>query len=362
MKVTLLVGAVLLLALALGIGYTEYQRRAQTLVKQSRPVPNVVVQPVVRQNVARLVEALGTVKSRESVQITAKVTEKVDRIHFEDGQQVRAGELLLTLTSGEQQAKVRAAQANLDEQQREYQRIEGLVRRNTVARSELDKLRTGIEVARAILAQNQAELEARTILAPFSGVLGFRQISQGALVTPGMVVTTLDALDTVKLDFSVPERFLGQINPGAQVEGSVAAFPDQIFSGRVATVNSRVDPQTRAVEVRARVDNPQLLLRPGMLMTLALTLESRAGLVVPEEAVIPRQAEHFLMVVNGDSVVEQRLVELGFRSRGEVEILSGVQQGEQVITRGMDKVRPGQTVTTQPVEHFTFREAVHVSD
>ncbi|MCM0150046.1 efflux RND transporter periplasmic adaptor subunit [Photobacterium galatheae] len=343
------------MALVLGIGYTEYQRYAQTQIRPSRPAPNVVIQPVVRQNVARQVEALGTVKSRESVQITAKVTEKVEQIHFEDGQQVNAGALLVTLTSGEQQAKVRAAQANLNEQRREYRRIEGLVRQNTMARSELDKLRTGIEVARAILAQNQAELDARTIAAPFAGILGFRQISQGALVTPGMVVTTLDALDTVKLDFSIPERFLGQIQPGALVDGHVAAFPDQIFSGKVTGINSRVDPQTRAVEVRARVDNPQLLLRPGMLMTLALTLEARSGLVVPEEAVIPRQTEHFVMVVNGNNVVEQRLVELGFRSRGEVEILSGVQEGEQVITRGMDKVRPGQTVTTQQTEHFTFQ-------
>ncbi|MDO6708210.1 efflux RND transporter periplasmic adaptor subunit [Photobacterium sp. 1_MG-2023] len=357
MKVTLIVGSVILLGLAFGIGYTEYHQRAQSLAKPTRPVPNVIVQPVVRQEVSRLVEALGTVKSRESVQITAKVTEKVDRVHFEDGQQVNAGALLVTLTSGEQQAKVRAAQANLREQQREYRRIEGLVRKNTVARSELDKLRTGIEVARAILAQNQAELEARTIVAPFAGLLGFRQISLGALVTPGMVVTTLDALDTVKLDFSVPERFLGQIQSGARVNGRVAAFPDQVFSGQVTGLNSRVDPQTRAVEVRARVDNPQLLLRPGMLMTLALTLEARSGLVVPEEAIIPRQTEHFLMVVNGENVVEQRPVQLGFRSRGEVEILSGVQEGEQVITRGMDKVRPGQTVTTQPTEHFTYREA-----
>ncbi|QUJ69737.1 efflux RND transporter periplasmic adaptor subunit (plasmid) [Photobacterium sp. GJ3] len=357
MKVTLIVGSLILLALAFGIGYTEYQQRAQSLAKPARPVPNVIVQPVVRQEVARLVEALGTVKSRESVQITAKVTEKVDRVHFEDGQQVNAGALLVTLTSGEQQAKVRAAQANLSEQQREYRRIEGLVRKNTVARSELDKLRTGIEVARAILAQNQAELEARTLVAPFAGLLGFRQISQGALVTPGMVVTTLDALDTVKLDFSVPERFLGQIQSGARVNGRVAAFPDLVFSGKVTGLNSRVDPQTRAVEVRARVENPQLLLRPGMLMTLTLTLEARSGLVVPEEAIIPRQTKHFLMVVNGENVVEQRPVQLGFRSRGEVEILSGVQEGEQVITRGMDKVRPGQTVTTQPTEHFTHREA-----
>ncbi|MCW8329005.1 efflux RND transporter periplasmic adaptor subunit [Photobacterium sp. SDRW27] len=356
MRITLIIGCILLAGLAAGIWYKE-QARSQTASLSRGEKPSVVVALVVKQDVRREVEALGTVKSRESVVLSAKVTEKVDKVHFSDGQQVKAGELLVTLLSGEQKAKVRAAKANLKEHQREYKRIEGLVKRNTIASSELDKLFTDIEVARAVLAQNQAELEARFILAPFSGLLGFRQISPGALVTPGTVITTLDDLAKVKLDFTIPEQFIGELQLDSIIEGSVAAFPQQQFSGLVTSIDSRVDPLTRAIVVRAEIDNPQLLLRPGMLMTLSLIVEQREGLVVPEEALVPRQHNNYLFVVNSDSVVEQRRVEVGFRRRGEAEILSGVTEGERIIIRGIQRVRPGQAVETRQSERFSYQEA-----
>ncbi|MEJ2763628.1 efflux RND transporter periplasmic adaptor subunit [Photobacterium sp. MCCC 1A19761] len=354
MKSTLIIGVIALAALAVGVWYKE--RGGTQGAVYSASVPSVVVATVQREAVRREVEALGTVKSRESVVLSAKVTEKVDQVHFSDGQQVHRGELLVTLRSGEQQAKVRAAEANLKEQEREYRRIEGLVRRNTIARSELDRLQTDIEVARAVLAQNQAELDARYIHAPFAGLLGFRQISPGALVTPGTVLTTLDDLAIVKLDFAVSEQFIGQLRLGSAIEGQVAAFPEQRFAGRVTGIDSRVNPLTRAIVVRAEIANPQLLLRPGMLMTLQLIVDQHAGLVVPEEALIARQQDQFLFVVTPDKVVEQRRVEVGYRSRGSAEITSGIAEGEQIITRGIERVRPGQTVETRVAERFSFRE------
>ncbi|WP_245905452.1 efflux RND transporter periplasmic adaptor subunit [Photobacterium lipolyticum] len=355
MKITLITGIVLLAGLATGVWYKEQGRDEGAQVRRSS-TPSVIVSTVVLQNVRREVEALGTVKARESVVVSVKVTEKVEQVHFSDGQQVKAGDLLVTLRSGEQKAKVRAARANLKEQQREYKRIEGLVKRNTIASSELDKLLTSIDVARAILAQNQAELDARFIQAPFSGLLGFRRISPGALLTPGIVVTTLDALEKVKLDFTIPEQFVGELKLGSSIEGEAAAFPQQPFVGIVTAIDSRVNPQTRAIVVRAEIENPQLKLRPGMLMTLRLIVEQRNGLVVPEEAIVPRQRDSFLFVVN-NNVVEQRKVEVGFRTRGEAEILSGVVEGELIITRGTQKVRPGQKVETRPNERFSYQEA-----
>ncbi|MEH6532532.1 MAG: efflux RND transporter periplasmic adaptor subunit [Photobacterium frigidiphilum] len=356
MKASVITGIVLLAGLAAGVWYKEQSRDEGAQVRRGG-TPSVIVSTVVLQNVRREVEALGTVKARESVVLSTKVTEKVEQVHFSDGQQVKAGDLLVTLRSGEQKAKVRAAKANLKEQQREYKRIEGLVKRNTIASSELDKLLTSIEVARAILAQNQAELDARFIHAPFSGLLGFRQISPGALLTPGIVVTTLDALEQVKLDFTIPEQFVGELKLGSNIEGEAAAFPLQPFVGVVTGIDSRVNPQTRAIVVRAEIENPQLKLRPGMLMTLRLIVEQRNGLVVPEEAIVPRQRDSFLFVVNNNNVVEQRKVEVGFRNRGEVEILNGVVEGEQIITRGTQKVRPGQKVETRPSERFSHQEA-----
>ncbi|WP_253952039.1 efflux RND transporter periplasmic adaptor subunit, partial [Photobacterium sanctipauli] len=245
----IVISIVILASLAVAVWFKE-QSRHQPSSGRPQGTVTVVVAPVEQKQVRQQIEALGTVRSRESIILTTKVTEKVEQVHFADGQQVRAGQLLLTLESGEQQAKVRAAEANLREQQREYKRIEGLVRRNTIASSELDKLFTDIEVAKAILAQNQAERDARFIRAPFSGLLGFRQISTGALVTPGTVITTLDDIAKVKLDFSVPEVFIGQLKKGSLIEGQVAAFAGRSFNGEVTGIDSRIDPQTRSVVVR----------------------------------------------------------------------------------------------------------------
>ncbi|MGF1735539.1 efflux RND transporter periplasmic adaptor subunit [Photobacterium satsumensis] len=348
--------SLLILALLVaGIAYKEYLS-AGVSAGRSMPTPTVVVAEVQKKVVRREVEALGTVKSRESVVLTAKVTEKVERVLFEDGQFISAGQLLVTLHADEQQAKVRAAKANLKEQRREYKRIEGLVKRNTIARSELDAIYTDIEVAKAVLAQIEAELAARYIHAPFSGVLGFRQISPGALLTPGAVITTLDDIATVKLDFSIPEAFLGLVAQGAVIEASAAAYPDEIFRGQVASIDSRINPQTRAMVVRADIANRDLRLRPGMLMTLSLIVGEHQGLVVPEEALVSRQQQHFLFVVGEEGIVEQREVELGFRRRGEAEVLVGIEEGERVITRGIQRVRPGQKVEIREQERFTFRE------
>ncbi|WP_261389176.1 efflux RND transporter periplasmic adaptor subunit [Ferrimonas balearica] len=357
MRTTITAGMVLVAVLVAGVWYKE-QAKSEKLA-QARPqgTPTVVAATANTESVRWEVEALGTVRARESVILSAKVTESVQAVHFQDGQRVAQGDLLVTLRDAEQQAKLRAARANLTEHEREFNRIEGLVKTKTIPSNELDKILTDIDIARAQLAQYQAELDARYIYAPFSGLLGFRQISPGALVTPGTAIATLDDLAVVKLDFTVPERFLSQLTPGKSVEGLVAAFPGERFKGTVVSIDSRINPETRAVVVRAEVDNREFKLRPGMLLTLRLIAEERQGLVVPEEAIIPLQRDQFIYVVNADNVVEQRKVTLGLRSRGRVEILEGVADGERVITRGIQKVRPGQTVEVRDSERFTHLEA-----
>ncbi|GAA5189247.1 efflux RND transporter periplasmic adaptor subunit [Ferrimonas gelatinilytica] len=357
MKKTLTAGMVLVTALGAGIWYKEQSKSGQMVQRPAARVPLVVAATARTAPVRWEVEALGTVRARESVILSAKVTESVQAVHFEDGQHVKQGQLLVTLRDAEQQAKLRAARANLVEQEREFNRIEGLVRAKTIPSNELDRILTDIDIARAQEAQYQAELDARYVRAPFSGVLGFRQISPGALVTPGTAIATLDDLAVVKLDFTVPERFLNQLMPGKSIEGRAAAFPDERFIGTVVSVDSRLDPETRAVVVRAEVPNPELKLRPGMLVVLDLIAEQREGLVVPEEAIIPLQRDQFLYVINENNVVEQRQVTLGLRSRGSVEILAGLADGERVIIRGIQKVRPGQTVEVQERERFTHLEA-----
>ncbi|WP_028115649.1 efflux RND transporter periplasmic adaptor subunit [Ferrimonas senticii] len=346
---------VLAAAIVAGIYYKEQGVSASAGGPRGGGDITVIVAPVEQRQWQQAVEALGTVRAQESVELTAKVTERVEQIHFDDGDKVEQSQLLVTLNHAEQDAKLTAAKANLVEQQREYQRIEGLVKNKTVASNQLDKIRTAIDVAQAVVAQTEAEVDARYIRAPFSGVLGFREISPGALVSPGTQITTLDDISVVNLDFTVPERFLSQLTNGSQVQAQAAAF-SQPFSGTVTSIDSRIDPTTRAVVVRAQIANPDLLLRPGMLMTLRLVVDDRLSQIIPEEAIIPRQNRQYVFVVSDGKVVEKQ-IELGTRQRGWVEVTNGLEAGEQVITRGAQRVRPGQSVNTSSSERFSYQEA-----
>ncbi len=352
--------AIITLIAAIAVGGAIYlKQHNKQATSKSRRASNdisVVVSPATQTQWQSRVEALGTVKANESVQLSAKLTEKVTDIHFDDGEVVTAGQLLVTLHHAEQKAKLAAAKANLIEQQREYRRIEGLVKTQTIASNELDKIRTAIDVAAAGVAQSEAELAARFIHSPFSGVLGFRQISPGALLSPGAPITSLDDLSVVKLDFPIPERYLNQLRPGTMVTVQAAAF-ERSFNGQVTTIDSRVDPTTRSVVVRAELANPDLSLRPGMLMTLQLVMTERPSLVIPEEALIPRQDRQYVFVVEQGTVVEKQ-IEVGGRQQGWVEVASGLLANEQVITRGAQRVRPGQSVTTSEKERFSYQEVV----
>jgi membrane fusion protein, multidrug efflux system len=347
---------VVLLAAGLFVYLNSQPQPTQT--SRPRPVPNVVVAKAAIQTVRDEVEALGTVKAFESVTITSKVTDVVTNLNFNDGDVVTKGSLLVQLQDAEQAAKVKVAKVKVAEHRRELDRISELVSNRTVAELERDRLQTLYDTARAELEQAQAALQDRRISAPFGGRLGLRQLSVGTLATPGTTMTTLDDISTIKLDFSVPERFLLELAPGKSVEASAVAYPDKLFSGKVSSIDSRVNPTTRAVTVRAELANPEMQLLPGMLMKVRLIKEQRQALLLPESALVPIQAQHFVYLVNGENRVERKQVTLGLRTRGWVEIISGVEPDEQVIIRGLLKVRPGDEVKTQLSENFSFNSAL----
>lgn len=189
-----------------------------------------------------------------------------------------------------------------------------------------------------------AQLGDRTVRAPFAGVLGIRQVSPGALVTPGTMIATLDAIDRVYVDFAVPERALASLVPGHRVDARSSAWPELEFAGEVTTVGSRVDPSTRAVTVRAGFPNPDHRLRPGMLMDVRMYQPERRTLVVPEIAVVQVGQESFVFRVGDDNSVERVVVEVGARRAGQAEILSGLQAGARIVVDGTGKLRPGSVV------------------
>lgn len=337
--------ALILIALAAAL-YWRYQQNAET-AQRKRPMPSVVVELPQQVTMADQFEALGTLQANNNIEVTANTTEKVELVLFEDGQQVKAGDVLVRLQSDEQEAQWQAAKVNLAEQQREYRRIEDLVRKRTVASSELDRLQSEIDKAQANVAEAEAKLNDRIIKAPFSGVLGFRQVSTGALITPGSVITTLDDVSVLKLDFQIPERFVAIVQPGTEVSARSDAYLDQSFTGQVTSLSSRVDPVTRALSVRAILPNPEGLLRPGMLLQVNVTRSRRDVLAIPEQALMMQQEQRFVFVVNGDSKVEKKNVTLGMRQNGRVEITSGLTASDQVIIQGKLKVRSGAEVTLQ---------------
>jgi membrane fusion protein (multidrug efflux system) len=331
----LFAGALCLLA---GCGNDEAATR-------SPPAPTTVTAHTVAQaEWVDVVEALGTAQANESVTITAKVTEVVRSVRFSDGDRVEAGDVLVELTGQAEVANLREAQAAFNEAQQQLERMEPLVAQGTIPRAQLDTQRAARDSARARADAIRARLAERVITAPFAGVLGFRQVSDGALVTPGTVIATLDDLSLIKLDFSVPEILLATLQAGQTVTARSAAYADREFTGTVTSVGSRVDPVTRSVQVRAEIPNTDLLIRPGMLMSVELMTQPRQALVIPELSLIQVGTRQSVFRITGEDTVEQVEVRTGARRRGEVEIVEGLAPGDRIVLEGTGKLRGGMSI------------------
>ena len=290
------------------------------------------------------IEAIGTAHANESVDITATVTERVREVLFEDGDIVKAGDVLIRLEDDAEQAEVAEARVDLSEQQRELERMQGMFERQLVPRQDLDVHESATESAAARLAVSEARLEKRTLVAPFDGALGLRRISPGALVNPGTVITTLDDLSIIKVLFSVPETLLSELKTGQTIEAASVAWPGEAFTGVVATIDTRVEPATRAVMIQAHIANPDYRLRPGMLLTIELISRPREAIAIPEKAIISYGDQRFVFVLQPDNTVEQRVVEIGEREFGWVEVIDGLDEGETFVVEGLIRLRDGAAV------------------
>src|SRR5688572_29700055 len=312
-------------------------------------LPLVTVGHAHRDQIYDVVEALGTAQANESVTLTAKVTDSVRRVNFEDGDYVEAGAVLIELTNQEEEALLAEARANLDDAENQLRRLEDLSARGLTSAQELDVARSRAGAQQARLNSIVARLRDRLIQAPFSGMLGFRQVSPGTMLSPNTAITSIDDISTIKLDFTVPESAIGTMKPGAKVIAKSVSFPDREFEGTVRTVGSRVDPVTRAITVRAHITNADRALRPGMLLTVAVVTAERTALVVPEGSVFQVQNRAYVYVVDGDTV-HQRQIEVGGRRFGVVEVLSGLQDGEPIVVEGIVKLREGARIRYEAAE------------
>lgn len=303
----------------------------------------VVAAPARREAISVGIEALGTANANESVEVTSKTSNIVTAIHFADGQQVRAGDVLVELDRAQAAAELAAATADYTESRNSYNRSRELLATAALSKAQHEQLEATMKANEARVDAAKAKVADAYIRAPFSGRVGLRRVSLGKLINPGTVITTLDDTSSMKVDFSVPDIYVGALREGLALVARSSAYPGRDFSGRVLSVDSRIDPLTRAVTVRAMLPNRDAALKPGMFLTVELAREQRPALLIPEEALVPEQARQFVYVV-ADGSVSKREVQIGRRAPGRVEIAQGLREGERVVTEGTLKLREGTPV------------------
>ncbi|MCH2038559.1 MAG: efflux RND transporter periplasmic adaptor subunit, partial [Rickettsiales bacterium] len=293
------------------------------------------------------VEALGTLKAQERVEVTAAVTALVSEVYFEDGQRVEKGDILLRMDTAEEMAELEEEEFTYLEARRKLERFEHLVKKGAVTESDFDEQDRIVKKAKGRILAIQSRISQRVIKAPFSGIVGLRNISVGALVEPGTVITTLDDDSQMKLDFSVPAVFLQTLYPGVEIKAYAKAFPQELFKGIVSSVDSRIDPVTRSITARAIMSNDSLKLKPGLLMNVVLRKSPRKSLMIPEEAIITNGGKQYVYVVDPSAemkTVSKQMITIGTRRKGEVEVVSGLQVGQMIVAHGKDKVHTGSKV------------------
>jgi membrane fusion protein (multidrug efflux system) len=303
----------------------------------------VVTERIELQPLVDEIEALGTAKANESIEIRPRISSLVTRILFEEGQYVEEGDLLVELENSEILAGLALAEASLSESRSLYNRSKELESTQAISASNLETLLAQVKVDEANVEAARAKLRNTRVRAPFSGRLGLRNVSPGSFVDSDTVITTLDDVSVIKLDFSVPEAFVNVVREDMSIVAQSLVFPDMEFGGTVASIDTRLDPVSRAIAVRAVIPNDDGRLKPGMFMTVDLQRDRGDVLLAPEQAIVPEGTRQFVYVV-ADGIAERRQVRLGRRIPGYVVVSEGLAAGDTVVTEGTHKVRDGSQV------------------
>ncbi|WP_371194134.1 efflux RND transporter periplasmic adaptor subunit [Glaciecola sp. SC05] len=338
----LLVGVLALVAFLVYINLPE-QAPQQGGPRGGGQTP-VVVTAATNQAFPVIVEALGTAVANESVNITAQQAETIEKISFEDGDIVTAGQVLVELNNRAEEARVSELEINVAEAKRQLNRIKNLANQSAASEQLLDEQEARVKALDAQRDVAQADLEELIIRAPFSGRLGTRMVSMGSLVRPGDLITTLDDLSVVKVDFSISELHLASVVNGQTIYAKSVAYPGEQFVGKITNIDSRIDPITRSIQVRAQLPNTEMKMRPGMLLQINLEKRVLDALVIPESALVPEGDSQYVFVVNGEDKAIKTLVKVGERKPGLVQILEGLEEGQKVISEGTLRVRNGSDV------------------
>jgi membrane fusion protein (multidrug efflux system) len=335
----------LLIAVVLCLGLVVFLYLPKDVSEQVKQANTTLVKVhrTMEEEFEVIVEALGTGRANESVLITTQTSDIVQKINFDDGDRVKAGQVLLTLIDLEEKARLAALDVDLQEANRQLKRIANLAKNNVASEQLLDEQQAEVNALIAEMNVLKTQMRALEVRAPFDGLLGLRQVSVGALVRPGDAITTLDDLSIIKVDFNIAEVHLPSVAIGQNIRATSIAYPDEIFEGKIVSIGSRVDPATRAIQIRANINNQNFKLRPGMLLQINLQKKMLTTLTLPEASLVPVEDKHFVFVVN-DSAVTRKQVNIGLRKPGKVQIVSGLTEGELVVIEGALKLRDGSKV------------------
>lgn len=335
--------AIALCAIALAFGLLRAPLLAQPGAGGMPPTVVEAVRPVV-DRVSDAISAVGSLRAAESIVVQPELAGRIERVHFTEGQTVKAGAPLFTLDADLVRAEVNEWEATAAQSQREADLVNSMVSRKLVAPAELDAKRSALAVSQARLSSARTRLDKTVISAAFDGVVGLRQVSPGEYVEVGQPLVNLVQVDPIKLDLRVPQTLLAQVAVGQRLAVEVDAFPGEKFAGSVYAIDPQLDADGRSIVLRATVDNQDGRLRPGLFARVALELAARAdALLVPEQALWPQGSKQFVYVIK-EGKAELVEVTTGVRRGGMVEIRTGLVPESSVITAGQLKIGPGAPV------------------
>lgn len=333
----------IILSIMMGLGVSKVA--AQT-------VP-VIVQPAEVIEMSTRLDAVGDLLAYDSIVLTPVVSKTIAAIKFNDGDRVTRGQVLVEMTSGEERALLVESQTLLMEAERQLERLRSLKKSQSISQSMLDTQQHLVESLRAKTQALSARLSDLVLTAPFAGQVGLKQVSVGALVSPGSEITTLVDDSKMKLDFSVPSVHLSKLTIGMPVKATSRSLGDTTFIGNIYSINNQIDVATRSIRVRAILDNTQHQLKQGMLMLVTIDAGVRQALAISETALVPLGGNNFVFVIaeqDGKTIVKRRAIKIGERMPGIVEVLDGLNEGDRVVTRGLQRIRDGQAVNVTSEE------------
>lgn len=303
---------------------------------------------------------VGSITPRDFVEIKSEMQGIIESIHFEEGQRVEKGDILVQLDKIKLIAQLDQVKADLDQNEIDFQMNSQLFRQSAISEQEFNRTQALLKSSQALFQLRTRQLQDATLSAPFSGIVGERNFSIGQLITPQDIMTHLVALDPIDLEFQLPEKFLNKVSLDQNVEVKVRSWPGEVFNGKVHFIASYVDPNTRTVQIKAMIENRDHKLKPGMFSEIFLEMDRVSGaLIIPESAIfrVLNQQDASVFKVDSDGKCEMVSIQMGKRLPGMIRVTGGLSEGDKVLVEGIQKAIPGATVIPAPEESLApYRE------